>query len=223
MSRWVHPEELQKLREACPGGRNGVVMHLRTTIAALILALSGLVHAYDRNDYPHWKDLDGDGQDTREEILIRDSAIPVTFREDNRVESGLWICPYTGRVLRNPSDLDIDHLVALGEIDAAGALSWSIERRTEFANDPDNLVAVASGANRSKGDKDAYLWLPPNIANCTQYLQARAKVWAKYGVEIDPEEKKAAEFFEDKCPLHEQGIKLNRVRRWLGTWFDGLF
>jgi len=196
---------------------------LSQTITALALSLSSLVLAYDRDDYPHWKDLDGDGQDTREEILIRDSAIPVTFREDNRVASGLWICPYTGRVLRNPSDLDIDHLVSLGEIDAAGAQSWSLDQRTRFANDPDNLVAVASGANRSKGDNDAYLWLPPNIANCTWCLGARSKVWAKYGIETDPEEKKAVEFFKEKCPLHQQGIKLNRVRRWLGTWFDGLF
>jgi 5-methylcytosine-specific restriction endonuclease McrA len=199
------------------------MMPPRATITALILVLAGPVQAYNRDDYPHWKDLDGNARDTREEILIRDSLIPVTLREDNRVASGLWICRYTGKVLRSPSDLDIDHLVSLGEIDAAGAATWPIERRTAFANDPDNLVAVASGANRSKGDKDAYLWLPPNIASCTWYLQARAKVWAKYGIETDPEEKKAVAFFADKCPLHEQGIKLNRVRRWLGTWFEGLF
>jgi hypothetical protein len=190
---------------------------------AILLALGGAARGYDRDDYPHWIDSDGDGQDTRQEILIRDSQVPVTFRDDGKVETGLWVCPYTGRVARDPSDLDVDHLVALGEIDAAGASTWSLEQRTAFANDPDNLVAVYMGSNRSKGDRDAYLWLPPNIANCTWYLEARAAVWEKYGIEPDADERKSAAFFEDKCPLHEKGIKLNRVRRWLGTWFEGLF
>ncbi len=198
-------------------------MQRRITIAILTLVLSGLAQAYNRSDYPHWKDLDGDGQNAREEVLIRDSLIPVSFKESGKVKSGLWVCPYTGRVLHNPSDLDVDHLVALGEIDAAGAGAWPKEQRTAFANDPDNLVAVAAGSNRSKSDKDAYEWLPPNIANCSWYLESRAKVWDKYGIVLDGDEQNAVEFFEAKCPLHEKGIKLNRVRRWLGTWFDGLF
>ena len=194
-----------------------------------ILALSATVflcggaEASDRTDYPHWADLDGDRQDTRQEILIRDSPIPVTFGDDGKVDTGLWVCPYTGRVARSPAELDVDPLVALGEIDAAGAGGWTIGERTAFANDPDNLVAVYKGSNRSKGDKDAYLWLPPNLANCAWYLGARSAVWEKYGIAIDDDERKSAAFFADKCPLHEKGIKLNRVRRWLGTWFDGLF
>jgi hypothetical protein len=192
-------------------------------VCVMVAGLGAPAAAYDRADYPHWVDLDGDGQDTRQEILVRDSHLPVALDQDGRVEAGLWVCPYTGRVTRQPSDLDIDHLVALGEIDAAGADTWTIDQRTAFANDLDNLVAVYKGSNRSKGDKDAYLWLPPNIANCGWYLQARNAVWEKYGISIDSDEQKSVKFFSDKCPLHEKGIKLNRVRRWLGTWFDGLF
>ena len=109
------------------------------------------------------------------------------------------------------------------EIDVVAGADGYAEQRDAFANDPDNLVAVAAGSNRSKRDKDAYLWLPPNIANCSWYLDARAAVWEKYGIEIDGDELKSVKFFSEKCPLHEKGIKLNRVRRWLGTWFDGLF
>ena len=197
--------------------------HLRATIGLALALVAGAAAAYDRADYPHWIDSDGDGQDTRQEILIRDSQIPVTFRPDGKVAGGLWVCPYTGRIAKDPSELDIDHLVALGEIDAAGANAWPIEERAAFANDPDNLVTVYKGSNRSKGDQDAYLWLPPNIANCTWYLEARADVWAKYGIDVDSDEKTSVAFFSDKCPKHEKGIKLNRVRRWLGTWFEGLF
>ncbi len=179
--------------------------------------------AYDRAAYPHWLDLDDDGQDTRQEILSRDSQIPVERGLNGKIRSGLWVCPYTGKITRDPKNIDIDHLVALGEIDAAGGHAWPQARKAQFANDPDNLVAVYKGSNRSKGDKDAYLWLPPNITNCTWYLDKRLAVWGKYDVTVDDTEKKSVKFFRAKCPKHEIGIKLNRVRRWLGTWFDGLF
>ena len=57
-------------------------------------------HAYDRTDSPHWVDLDGDGQGTRQEIPVRDSQVPVNFRDDGKVDTGLWECPYTGRAAR---------------------------------------------------------------------------------------------------------------------------
>ena len=89
-----------------------------TTGVVLVSSLN-LANAYDRNDYPHWIDVDGDGQNTREEVLIRDSQIPVTFDSEGKVDAGLWVCPYTGRVSTNPSKLDVDHLVALGESTSA--------------------------------------------------------------------------------------------------------
>lgn len=74
------------------------VRHLKEPLGTLLVLFACSTYAYDRNDYPHWIDSDGDGQDTRQEILIRDSLIEETFREDGRVENGLWVCPYTGRV-----------------------------------------------------------------------------------------------------------------------------
>jgi len=44
----------------------------------------------------------------------------------------------------------------------------------------------------------------------------------EYGLKLDAAEAKAAAFFAAKCRLHEKGIKLNCVRRWLGTRFDGV-
>lgn len=75
--------------------------------ALILVLLVSTSHAYDREDYPHWIDLDNDGQNTREKVLIRDSHIPVTFWQDGKVEAGLWVCPYTGRVTRRPKDLDV--------------------------------------------------------------------------------------------------------------------
>lgn len=47
--------------------------------------------------------------------------------------------------------------------------------------------------------------------------------WEKYGVTIEDDERKSAAFVADKRALHDNGIKLNRVRRRLGTCFEGLF
>ncbi|MGI9305136.1 MAG: hypothetical protein ACR2RB_20885 [Gammaproteobacteria bacterium] len=196
---------------------------LRLALTAMVYAATSQCWGFSRDAYPHWVDLDGDGRDTRQEVLIRDSLTAVTFRPDGNVDSGLWVCPYTGRVMRSAGEIDVDHLVALGEIDAAGGQGWSLGQRTAVANDPDNLISVYRGSNRSKGDRDAYLWLPPNISKCEWYLDARATVWEKYGLEVDADETKSVAFFREKCPLHEKGIKLNRVRRWLAGWFEGLF
>jgi len=69
------------------------VLKVVKSLIGILLALLFLsVHAYDREDYPHWIDLDNDGQNTREKILIRDSLVDVTFRADGKVDSGLWVC-----------------------------------------------------------------------------------------------------------------------------------
>lgn len=52
---------------------------------------------FNRNEWGGWKDTDNDCQDTRAEILQRDSSVPVTFT-DNRscaVIRGQWHDPYT--------------------------------------------------------------------------------------------------------------------------------
>ena len=56
-----------------------------------------------------------------------------------------------------------------------------------------------------------------------QRMEKTSWLLSSDGIDVDSEERKSVAFFEEKCPLHEKGIKLNRVRRWLGTWFDGLF
>ena len=54
--------------------------------------------AYDRDDWPHWSDEDGDCVNTRHEVLITESQEAVEMVADApcRVESGRWHDPYTG-------------------------------------------------------------------------------------------------------------------------------
>ena len=48
---------------------------------ALLLSSAVLAQpAYDRDGWKHWEDFDGDCQNTRQELLIVSSIIPVTSR-----------------------------------------------------------------------------------------------------------------------------------------------
>ena len=58
---------------------------------------------YDRDLFPHWKDLDGDGCDTRKEVLIRDSRTAAVVGASCVVSSGTWVSPYDGATWTNPS------------------------------------------------------------------------------------------------------------------------
>ncbi len=121
---------------------------------------------YDRSSWRHWTDEDKDCQNARQEVLIAESAVAVTYEPDDRcrVATGLWEGPYTGKSVNYPSDLDVDHMVPLENAHRSGAWSWSRERKREYANHleyENHLIATTSGANRSKGSKGPERWRPP--------------------------------------------------------------
>ena len=131
--------------------------------------------AYNRKLYGGWIDQDGDCQNTRHEVLIAESTVPVTLDAKGcRVVSGRWQDPYTGRVFTDPRPLDIDHFIPLAEVHRSGGHAWTPAQRRQYANDlshPDTLIAVSASANRSKRDRDPAHWLPPNGAYRCGYLK----------------------------------------------------
>jgi len=157
---------------------------------------------YERDARPHWQDEDDDCRDTRAEVLIRTSQIPVTYRHTERcvVASGLWIDPYTGATFRDASRLDIDHLVPLRHAHAQGAARWSRQRRGSFANDAENLVAVSAGANRSKGAEGPAEWLPDNRDYWCEYGERWLHVKRKYELTITRSGREALERLQQSCP-----------------------
>ena len=140
-----------------------------------------------------WIDADKDGQNTRAEVLIQESLIPVTFKTSAKklVIAGKWRCPFTGKVYTTSDKLDIDHIVPLKEAWVSGASNWSKARRIQFANDlndPDHLIAVYRGANRSKGAKDPGRWLPPNTNFIQEYIRIWVGIKTKWGLSMDKRE-----------------------------------
>lgn len=146
---------------------------------------------YDRDLFPHWKDLDGDGCDTRKEVLIRDSRTAAVVGSSCTVSSGTWYSPYDGATWTNPSDVDIDHVVALNEAWQSGAYAWSTQQRTNFANDLTDaraLLAVTDSVNQSKSDKDPTEWLPSLSSYRCTYLAYWVSVKARWSLAMDEAE-----------------------------------
>ena len=134
---------------------------------------------YDRDDWGGWIDEDGDCQNTRAEILIRDSQAKVSF-DGCRVVSGRWSLPYSGGSTTSASQIDIDHIIPLKWAHGHGGDRWSSARKQAFANDPENLLATYYSANRSKGAKGPDQWMP-EINRCS-YAQRWEGLIEKYGL-----------------------------------------
>ncbi|PTW50249.1 HNH endonuclease family protein [Rhodovulum kholense] len=132
---------------------------------------------------PGWADPDGDCLDTRAELLAELSTVPVTLAPSScSVRHGRWIAPYTGKVVTEAGDLDIDHIVPLRYAWGHGAASWSAEKRARFALDPVNLLPVTASANRSKGARGPLEWLPPDPGFQCQYVLRFRRIARAYGL-----------------------------------------
>lgn len=159
------------------------------------------VTLYNRDDWPHWSDSDNDCQNTRHEILISTSKIPVTFKTDDgcNVATGEWFDPYSGDTFFESTDLDLDHLVPLKFAHGHGADIWSRELKEAFANDFDNLILVQASLNREKGAKGLDEWLPPNDLYRCEYIVRFNSIMTKYELPYIPSEQRVIKRMVQAC------------------------
>ena len=147
---------------------------------------------YDRSLFEHWRDVDGDGCDSRDQVLKRDSiSLPQVDPISCDVFAGDWNSPYDGARWSDPSDIDIDHVVALKEAWDSGAWSWSSAQRRAFANDTSDsrtLLAVTDSVNQSKSDKDPSNWLPPLQSYTCTYIGNWIAVKVRWNLSMDASE-----------------------------------
>ena len=142
---------------------------------------------YDRDDWGGWIDEDGDGLNTRHEVLAEESLIKPVI-SNNKVISGKWFDKYTGKYFTNPSDLDIDHLVPLKNAYVSGASNWSKKKKNRYYNYlkyDNHLIAVSKSANRNKSDKSPVNWLPPNKEYQCEYVREWFKIKTAWGLTIE--------------------------------------
>ena len=143
-----------------------------------------------------WKDVDRNGCDTRNDILSRDftTASYKGGTNDCKVIGGTWTDPYSNEsytFTEQPSEAQIDHVVALSNAWQMGADLWTDEMRTEFANDPLNLIVTVASLNRHKSDSNAASWLPPYKPGRCDFIARQVAVKTKWQLFVTSSEKSA--------------------------------
>ena len=188
---------------AAPGATRGSAL---AALAALPVRGKAPLTGYDRvGDFGQaWLDVDGNGCDTRDDVLARD--LSVARRGACKVLQGTLRDPYTRKVIaftRGPSTSDrvqIDHVVALANAWRTGAQRLSKAQRERLANDPINLFAVDGPTNQAKGDADASAWLPPATGFRCTYVAHQIGVKAAYHLWVTAAERAAMTAVLQGCP-----------------------
>jgi len=183
-----------------------VAAYADTYSAPLTTAISDLPTAtevrtgYSRDLFPHWIDADGDGCDTRKEVLIAEADDPVTVGSGCSLSGGRWYSYYDRVSWYDSSRIDIDHMVPLAEAWDSGARLWTTATRQAYANDLGDyrtLVGVTDSVNQAKGDQDIAEWLP-TYDKC-RYLREFVAVKHRWRLSVDSAEKTAMKNLAATC------------------------
>jgi hypothetical protein len=109
---------------APPAQAAAVSTTLRAGISGLPVATE-VRTGYARDKFHLWIDADGDGCNTRNEVLIAEATTKPTVGASCALSGGRWLSYYDNATWTLASDLDIDHLVPLAEAWDSGARNWT--------------------------------------------------------------------------------------------------
>ncbi|MFJ2772558.1 HNH endonuclease family protein [Streptomyces sp. NPDC087300] len=182
----------------------------REQLARLTVAWGKNWQTYKRSEFGEgWSD-DTDapggrnGCDTRDDVLRRDLR---NLREGDRnpcvVLSGTLLDPYTGKELpysyRRASQIQTDHVVALGAAWRTGAWAWTPKQRLTYANDLDVLLAADKDTNYEKSSQTPDKWKPPRKEYWCEYGRRWTGIKAKYRLTVTAPEKLALQDLLGTC------------------------
>lgn len=164
---------------------------------------------YARSKFKHWSDLDKNGCNTRNDVIILEALVKPKVDKGCKIvaNTGKWYSAYDGVEVTNFSALDVDHMVPLAEAWDSGAKAWNDAKREVYANDmgdPNSLIAVTAKTNRSKSDQDPAEWLPEKDV-CT-YIKNWVHVKIRWSLTVDDKELKAIKDNTAKCPKTKLSI-----------------
>jgi hypothetical protein len=174
---------------------------LRTAVSSLTVATE-VRTGYARSLFPLWIDADGDGCNTRYEVLIAEATTAPTVGSGCSLTGGRWYSYYNNAYYTATSDLDIDHMVPLAEAWDSGARNWTTAKRRSYANDLGDsrpLVAVKDTVNQSKSDQDPAEWMPTYSAATCRYIQEWVAVKKRWALTVDSAEKSALTSYAASC------------------------
>ena len=186
---------------AGPAQAATVSLPLRTMIANLPVATE-VRTGYDRDLFNLWIDADGDGCNTRYEVLIAEATTTPTVGSGCSLSGGVWYSYYDGATWTDPSDIDIDHMVPLAEAWDSGARNWTAAQREAYANDLGDsrtLAAVTDNVNQAKSDADPAGWMPSLSSVYCRYITEWTAVKTRWGLSVDTAEKTALTSYGNSC------------------------
>lgn len=155
---------------------------------------------YDRGEYRHWIDENGDGLNTRHELLKSMSVSAVTYNDKrSRVLRGKWFDSYSGKYYYNSKDLQIDHIVPIKYAHDRGAWRWDQDKKQFFANDVENLLPVFGPLNQEKSASGPSDWMPPSQAYRCQYVIRFHRIFLKYQLEYKSSEERVINRMLAQC------------------------
>lgn len=163
---------------------------------------------YSRDAFgARWADVDGNGCDTRNDVLTRDLDDVVLMHDRPCiVDTGTLEDPYTGQTIAfqhgedTSQAVQIEHVIPLATAWRSGAWSWTDEQRLAFANDQTLLLAVDGPTNQGRGDRDLDQWLPPADAFTCTFVALVVDGLARYELSITDDARAAAATALDGCP-----------------------
>lgn len=158
---------------------------------------------YRREKFDLWVDQDHDGCNTRKEVLLQEATKKPRKGADCKLTGGAWRSYYDDKTVSRDRQLDIDHVVPLGEAWASGASTWSAAKRERYANDlgaRQTLVAVSPGPNRAKGDRDPAGWMPPAKSAYCRYATDWVDTKLRWGLAVDNAERSKLASLARSCP-----------------------
>ena len=179
-----------------------------------------VVGGYDRDLFRHWIDANGNGCDTRREVLIAESVTPVTVGARCSISGGTWVSAYDGVTTTDPSKFDVDHFVPLAEAWRSGAHAWDSTTRRNFANDLGyemSLIAVSASSNRSKSDRDPSRWMPPSASFKCEYVYSWIQVKLRWKLTVDNAEATALRNNWSGCSVENLNFKGQASGATIGT------
>lgn len=174
----------------------GCAWGFRDRLAKLAVVESA-TQSFDKSVWNQWVDEDEDCQDTRQEVLIRDSWGTVTFKTENKCEvlSGQWHGAYTGEIVTDPRLLVVSNLVPLAHAHRLGGSSWDEGLRRRYANDLSlrHLRVFKASNHRERRDRGPEHWLPEVEDRNCRYISDWIDVKVRWRIGMSADEKETLE------------------------------
>tara|TARA_B100000686_G_scaffold350516_1_gene446711 strand:+ start:183 stop:2183 length:2001 start_codon:yes stop_codon:yes gene_type:complete len=173
-------------------------------IELVIVEVPSNLPQYDRDDWKHWIDEDGDCQNIRHEVLIAESLTDVNFKDNANclVANGEWLDPFTATKVTDATKLDVDHMVPLKNAHESGGWTWNQQKKMDYANHiqyEDHLIAVTASANRQKGARGPDEWKPSNEEYWCDYAQDWIAIKVEWNLTATNSEWAALQDMLDSC------------------------